>query len=92
MIGMKTVEAICDGIRASLADHVEELAQAYAESEDPFSIGIQAKIKPVPEGNRVDIGLNFVTGRVKDTVIRIINEEQMSFFEDKDKETEEGSK
>jgi len=86
MFGMKTIDAICDGIKASLVDHTEELIQAYAESEDPFSITITAKIKPVPEGNRIDIRLNFITGRVKDSVTRIINEKQTSFFKDEDRE------
>jgi len=76
-----TLDSIATAISAILQDHLVELDQAYNASEDPFSISVVIKIKPVPEGNRIDIGLNFVTGRVKDTVIRIINENQMSFLE-----------
>lgn len=80
MIGQMTIDQISDGVQAVLSDHLPELQEAYATSDEPFSLGITAKIKPVAEGNRIEIALNFVVGRVKDSVIRIVNEDQMSFI------------
>lgn len=81
-IGEMTVDQISAGVQSVLLDHMKELKEAYAASEEPFTISITAKIKPVPEGNRIDIGLNFVIGRVRNAVIRIVNENQMSFLDE----------
>jgi hypothetical protein len=81
MIGEKTVTEIANGVQTVLMSNLPEIQAAYASTEGPFSITIGTKVNPVPEGNRVDVTLSFVTGRVKDSVIRIVNEEQMSFPE-----------
>ena len=80
-IGQMTVEQITEGVQVLLSDNLPDLQQAYATSDEPFSISLTAKIKPVAEGNRIDIRLKFVTGQVNETVVRIVNEDQVSFIE-----------
>lgn len=79
MIGEQTINSIGEAVTAALLDHMPELDKAYAaQEEDTFKIGVTIKIKPVPEGNRCEVGVSFVTSRVKTSVIRIVNEKQMS--------------
>ena len=61
---------------------MEEPTEVEIEIENPDSLAISAgiKIKPVPEGNRADVSISFVTSRVKDTVVRIVNEDQIEMF------------
>jgi len=85
MIGEQTINSIGEAVTAALLDHMPELDRAYAAQEDgAFPIGVSVKIRPVPEGNRCEVGVSFVTSRVKASVIRIVNEKQMSmaFAED----------
>jgi len=84
MIGPKTLDTISNEVRGMLYDYQEDLQQAYATNQDPFTITISVKLKPITEGDQIDINLNFVTGRVKSTVTRIVNEDQMSFLGDQE--------
>ena len=81
MIGEQTVNKIGEAVTEALLDYLPELDQAYREAEDAFSISTSIKIRPCPEGNRVDVGVSFVTSRVKTNVIRIVNENQMSLLD-----------
>lgn len=80
MIGEQTINSIGEAVTAALLDHMLELDKAYAAHQDEgsFPVNISVKIRPVPEGNRCEVGLAFVTSRVKTSVIRIVNERQMS--------------
>jgi len=79
MIGEKTINSIGEAVTAALLDHMSELDKAYAATEEgSFPISIGVKIRPCPEGNRIDVGVSFVTSRVKTNVIRIVNEKQMA--------------
>jgi hypothetical protein len=78
MIGEQTINAIGEAVTAALLDHMPELDQAYAQAEETLSVSVSVKLKPVPEGNCVDVGVAFVTSRVKTSVRRIVSERQMS--------------
>jgi hypothetical protein len=81
MIGEMTINAIGSAVTCMLLDHMRDLDQAYmAQEEGAFPINIAVKIRPCPEGNRVDLALGFVTSRVKAQAIRLINESQVPLF------------
>jgi len=77
-IGLLAIQEIASTVNDLLVKRLAELQQAYMAAEDPFAISITAKIKPVSEGNRIDLSVGFVTGKVKDSAVRIVNEDQMS--------------
>ena len=79
-IGEMTVNEIGSGITAALLDHLPELDQAYKTCVQALSLSISVKIEPCKEGNRCDIGLSFVTSKVKDSVVRLINEDYEPMF------------
>jgi len=91
MIGEMTINKIGEAVTEALLDYIPELDKAYRETEDgSFPISIGVKIRPCPEGNRVDVGVSFITSRVKTSVVRIVNENQMSLvFEENGKEVSE---
>lgn len=43
-------------------------------------MSVPIKIRPCPEGNRVEVGVNFVTSRVKTSIVRIVNEDYAPMF------------
>lgn len=89
MIGESTINSIGEAVTAALLDHMPELDKAYAATEEgSFPISINVKIRPVPEGNRVAVGVSFVTSQVKTQVIRIVNEQQLSMVFESPKEVE----
>jgi len=82
MIGELAIDQIVDGIKEILGEHLTEIQHAYAATgSDPFSLSLKVKIKPVADGDRLDISLSFITGQVKDMVIRIVDEEQIGLFQ-----------
>jgi hypothetical protein len=83
MIGEKTVNSIGEAVIAALLDHLPELDKAYAATDEgSFPISVALKIKPCAEGNRIEVSIGFVTGRVRTSEIRIVNENQTSFLDD----------
>ena len=84
-IGIKAIEEIAQTAKVLMQERLPELQQAYQGSEGTFTLGITAKMKPCPEGTRIEIGVNFVQSRVKESVVRIVNDEQMGLgFEPKE--------
>lgn len=82
MIGELTINEIGGAVTGALLDHMNELNEAYQATEDgAFPIAVTVKIRPCAEGNRIDVGVSFVTSRVKTSVVRIVNEKQMAMFE-----------
>jgi len=59
------------------------------EQEGSVTVSVPVKIKPVSSGeNNVEVGINFVAERVKDSQSQIIYENQKSIFDQKGKESE----
>ena len=81
-IGEQTINEIGTAITAVLLDHMPELDKAYQTCEKALSVGVSIKIEPCKEGNRCDIGLSFVTSKVKDSVVRLINEDYEPMFKE----------
>lgn len=80
-IGSKTVNAIADGVVDVLEDHRNTINEAYLKLDGKLSLTITVAIGPDPDGNKCDIGLSFVKERVKDSVTRIVKEQQLEMFE-----------
>lgn len=82
MIGQPKKEKIMQMVGALIGDHLDEINDAYAKTEDGLSIGFTVKIKPHPQaGNQIDAGINFVESRVKDTITDAVDEHQLMMFE-----------
>lgn len=79
-IGEITINKIGEAVTMALLDHMIELDKAYQASEEAFTVSVPIKIRPCPEGNRVEVGVNFVTSRVKTSIVRIVNEDYAPMF------------
>jgi len=77
LIGEKVIEEITGTARLLLTERLPELQQAYKECEGTFNINISTKAKPCPEGVRLEISIGFVQARVRESAVRIVNDEQM---------------
>jgi hypothetical protein len=86
MIGEQTINAIGEAVTAALLDNMPELDRAYAATEEgSFPISMGVKIRPCADGNRIEVSVGFVTSRVRASTIRIVNEEQTSFLDEREK-------
>jgi hypothetical protein len=80
-IGEQTVDAIVSAAKILLTERIPDLAQAYDSSEENFTIPITAKLRPCAEGTRIVVSTGFITGRVKDSAVRIVCESQTELFQ-----------
>jgi uncharacterized protein YbjQ (UPF0145 family) len=81
MIGDKTREQIKEMVGGLVGDYMDELNDAYRKAEDSMTIAFNVKIKPNKNaGNDIDVGINFVADRVKDSISTTIDEDQMKMF------------
>jgi len=83
MIGERTINEIGEAVTSILLDHQPDLNRAYAAAEDALAITLGVKVRPVKEGNRCEVKLSFVTSQVKTSVVRIVNDQQMSIVFEK---------
>lgn len=81
-IGEQTINEIGTAITAVLLDHMPALDKAYQTCDKALSVGVSIKIEPCVEGNRCDIGLSFVTSKVKDHAVRLVNEMYEPMFKE----------
>ena len=79
-LGTKTFNAIGIAIEGILNEYQADLQAAYANAEKNLSLSINVKIESTPEGNRAAISLSFVKEKIKDQVVRIVNENQKELF------------
>ncbi len=86
-IGEQTINEIGTAITGVLLDHMPALDQAYKTCDKALTVGVSIKIEPCAEGNRCDIGLSFVTSKVKDHAVRLVNEMYEPMFRPDSKAT-----
>ena len=75
VIGTQTIEFMTKQIGRMLTEFQDDIAEAYIRSEDgSLSIGLSAKVSAGSDGAKIETGINFVTGRVKDKLVGMISE------------------
>jgi len=80
-IGTETINYMTDQVKALLRDYRRALNKAYLEmGDDPLSIGVTIKATPAQGGTKIEVAINFITGRIKDKTSGIINEDQLGMF------------
>ena len=85
-IGPETRQEVADQVKALLNDYSLDVNEAYLTAgEDPLAIAFAVKISPDVNGNRVETGINFITGRIKDKISGRVDEEQMKLFPPEEK-------
>lgn len=80
-IGEQTAFKMATMLQSLINDHREEISEAYRKTEDALSISFSVKIKPSPQGNFIEAGINFVESRCKDTIQDAVDEDQIAMFE-----------
>jgi len=82
-IGNKAINGVGAMAMQLLRDHQKEINEAYLSTDDPLSIALKLKIKPSQSGGvDLEMGIDFVAERIKDKVVRSINEAQGELFEE----------
>ena len=75
-IGKNTIDFMANQIKDLLYDYENEITEAHVKSEDGnLSIGMSIKVSSGDKGVKVETGINFVTGRVKDKSVGMVGEE-----------------
>lgn len=79
---IKVIEKAETMIHKLLFDHVDDIKKAYLKSGSELSIALSLKIEPTKDPGIValDVGINFVESRIKDSGKVLINELQDELF------------
>lgn len=81
MIGPKTLSVMSEMITGLLNGHTNEINQAYLNAEGKFSISLGIGVSEAKEGVKLETSMSFVSDRVKDKSIRVVDERQMELDE-----------
>ena len=83
-IGSKIKREIEGMIDTLLTKNLEKINQAYLEADDSLSISFPVKLNPGKPGTgvEVEVTINFVESRVKETMKTTVNEKQIDMFQD----------
>lgn len=88
-ISLKVTQTAGEMITNLLEAYQDKLNKAFLKSDGALTVDLKAKFKPgESEGIEVEVGINFVTDRIKNTFSRLVNENQEGLFEIVDKEQE----
>ena len=82
IIGKEILQAANGLIGNMLSKHMLEIDKAYLKADDSFSIGIKLKFKPAGEEISMEVGIEFITDKVKDSIKGQMKEGQMDMFKD----------
>ena len=78
----ETISMISAIVNSLCIDYMDALNEAYSKHDDEsFKISFGVTINPDAGGNKVEVTINFVTGKVKDKIIRTVYEGQGELFE-----------
>ena len=81
IVGRQTIETATDLVGSLLSMHQDDIDKAFLSAEGQFSISLKIIMKPSDNGGiDVDAGISFVTDRVKDSVMRNVQEGQEGLF------------
>lgn len=88
-ISLKVTQTAGEMITNLLEAYQDKLNKAFLKSDGALTVDLKAKFKPgESEGIEVEVSINFVTDRIKNTFSRLVNENQEGLFEIVDKEQE----
>ncbi len=88
-ISLKVTQTAGEMITNLLEAYQDKLNKAYLKSDGALTVDLKAKFKPGENDSiEVEVGINFVTDRIKNTFSRLVNENQEGLFEIVDKEQE----
>ena len=88
-ISLKVTQTAGEMLTDLLEAYQDKLNKAFLKSDGALTVDLKAKFKPgESEGIEVEVGINFVTDRIKNTFSRLVNENQEGLFEIVDKEQE----
>ena len=88
-ISLKAVQTAGEMITNLLEAYQDKLNKAFLKSDGALTVDLKAKFKPGENDSiEVEVGINFVTDRIKNTFSRLVNENQEGLFEIVDKEQE----
>ena len=88
-ISLKAVQTAGEMITNLLEAYQDKLNKAFLKSDGTLTVDLKAKFKPGENDSiEVEVGINFVTDRIKNTFSRLVNENQEGLFEIVDKEQE----
>ena len=80
-IGNVTMGKIQDEIVNLLSTYHKSIDQAYIKSEDEIlSISLKVKLSPDDEKIKIEVGISFVSDKVKDSVTVYADEKQQVLF------------
>jgi len=82
-ISERTISTITDLVGGLLNANTAGLDEAYLRAEGSLAVSIGVKISPDDKGLKIQAGLSFVSGRIKDTATAIIDNEQIALFHEK---------
>ncbi len=85
-LGEKTYSVIGETITDLLNQHAEDISAASWNAKKELTLAISIKLGPIDDGNKIDISLNFVKDRVKNKIVKVVNEKQGELFEENGKE------
>lgn len=88
-ISLKVTQTAGEMLTDLLKRYHEKIDKAYLKSDGALTVDLKAKFKPGENDSiEVEVGINFVTDRIKNTFSRLVNENQEGLFEIVDKEQE----
>lgn len=88
-ISLKAVQTAGEMITNLLEAYQDKLNKAYLKSDGALTVDLKGKFKPGENDSiEVEVSINFVTDRIKNTFSRLVNENQEGLFEIVDKEQE----
>ena len=88
-ISLKVTQTAGEMLTDLLKSYHEKIDKAYLKSDGTLTVDLKAKFKPGENDSiEVEVGINFVTDRIKNTFSRLVNENQEGLFEIVDKEQE----
>lgn len=88
-ISLKVTQTAGEMITNLLEAYQDKLNKAYLKSDGALTVDLKGKFKPGENDSiEVEVSINFVTDRIKNTFSRLVNENQEGLFEIVDKEQE----
>lgn len=84
-IGDGTLDQMNFLARTQMQKYKGELNEAYlAAGDEPLKVSISFKVTPAAGGHKIECGIGFVTGKVKDSAVVFVDEAQQPMFPEKE--------
>ena len=76
-IGTNVLTRAADMLKEHLLQYVKNIDAAYMEADDQLTINLAVKLAPGAKGTEIITTITFVTGKVKDSGLSQVDENQM---------------